>query len=227
MLSSISSSPLEDPSLASITFSLVSGNAKSGQGNYIGVASSYLDSLEVNDRLRVSVRPSHAAFHLPPLPEQTPLIMISAGSGIAPFRGFIQERAALIKSGRKLAPAVLYHGCREPARDDLYNGEFNEWEKAGVITVKRAFSRVPSKSGGSKYVQDAVWDDRHSFHELWRQGAQLYICGSRRVAQGVEKVTKRIQQEAALQKGDSLSDDDVQKWWNELRNVRYATDVFD
>ncbi|KAI1385134.1 bifunctional P-450:NADPH-P450 reductase [Hypoxylon trugodes] len=224
---SISSSPLEDSSIASITYSVVSGRAKSGRGNHIGVASSYLGGLEANDRLRISVRPSHAAFHLPPAPEKTPLILVSAGSGIAPFRGFIQERAVMIKSSRKLAPAVLYHGCREPGKDDLYASEFSDWGKIGAVTIKRAFSRSPDKSGGSKYVQDIVWADRVQFLELWRNGAQLYICGSQKVSQGVEQVAKRIQQENAKSKGEQLSDEDAQKWWDELRNVRYATDVFD
>ncbi|KAI1371571.1 bifunctional P-450:NADPH-P450 reductase [Hypoxylon crocopeplum] len=224
---SMSSSPLEDPSIASITFSLVSGAAKSGHGDYIGVASSYLGSLEADDRLRVSVRPSHAAFHLPPAPEQVPLILIAAGSGIAPFRGFIQERAAMIKSGRKLAPAVLYHGCREPRKDDLYASELCDWEETGAVTVKRAFSRTPEKSGGCKYVQDALWADRHHFLELWRNGAQLYICGSRQVGQEVETIAKKIQKEAAELDGKELSDEDAKKWWDELRNVRCATDVFD
>ncbi|KAI0836251.1 bifunctional P-450:NADPH-P450 reductase [Hypoxylon sp. FL0890] len=224
---SISSSPLEDPSVVSITFSLVSGRAKSGHGDYIGVASSYLEALEADDRLRVSVRQSHAAFHLPPAPEKTPLILVAAGTGIAPFRGFIQERAVMIKSGRKLAPAVLYHGCREPERDDIYADEFDDWEKAGAVRVIRAFSRTPEKSGGCRYVQDILWVDRHHFLELWRQGAQLYVCGSRKVSQGVETVAKRIQQEDARQKGEDLSEEDAKKWWDGLRNVRYATDVFD
>ncbi|KAI0381230.1 bifunctional P-450:NADPH-P450 reductase [Hypomontagnella monticulosa] len=224
---SISSSPLEDPSIVSITFSLVSGRAKSGRGEYIGVASSYLGSLEVDDRLRVSVRPSPAAFHLPSIPEQTPLILVAAGSGIAPFRGFIQERVAMIASGRKLAPAVLYHGCREPGRDDIYAAELADWKKVGAVTVKRAFSRTPEKSNDCKYVQDAMWADRSRFLELWHQGAKLYICGSRRVSQGVEKVTKSIQQEDAKRRGEHLSDEDAKKWWDELRNVRFTTDVFD
>ncbi|KAI1473366.1 bifunctional P-450:NADPH-P450 reductase [Daldinia eschscholtzii] len=224
---SISSSPLEDPQKASITFSLVSGRAKSGRGDYIGVTSSYLGSLEPNDRLRVSVRPSHMAFHLPDTPEETPLILIAAGSGIAPFRGFIQHRAVMIKSGRKLAPAVLYHGCREPGKDDIYSAEFIEWEKAGAVTIKRAFSRTPEKSDGSKYVQDIVWADRLQFLQLWREGAQLYICGSRKVSQGIEKVIKNIRQEESQLNGEILSDEEAKKWWDELRNIRYATDVFD
>ncbi|KAI8965483.1 bifunctional P-450:NADPH-P450 reductase [Daldinia sp. FL1419] len=224
---SISSSPLDDPSKATITFSLVSGRAKSGQGNYMGVTSSYLNSLEPNDRLRVSVRPSHMAFHLPDAPEETPLILIAAGSGIAPFRGFIQHRAVMIRSGRKLASAVLYHGCREPGKDDVYSAEFIEWEKAGAVVVKRAFSRKPEKSGGSKYVQDILWADRLRFLQLWQEGAQLYICGSRNISQGVEKAIKKILQEESKQKGEYLSDEEAKIQWDKLRNIRYATDVFD
>lgn len=167
------------------------------------------------------------AFHLPDTPEKTPLILVAAGSGIAPFRGFIQHRAAMIRSGRKLAPAVLYHGCREPRKDDVYSAEFTEWEKAGAVIIKRAFSRKPEESGGSKYVQDIVWADRLGFLRLWQEGAQIYICGSRKVSQGVEKVIKNIRQEESKLKGEYLSDEDAKIWWDELRNVRYATDVFD
>lgn len=133
----------------------------------------------------------------------------------------------MITSGRKLAPAVLYHGCREPGRDDVYAAELARWEKAGAVTVKWAFSRTPEKSNDCKYVQDAMWADRKLFLELWHQGAKLYICGSRRVSQGVEKVTKSIQQEDAKRKGEHLSDEDAKKWWDGLRNIRFTTDVFD
>ncbi|OTB02422.1 hypothetical protein M426DRAFT_24748 [Hypoxylon sp. CI-4A] len=224
---SISSSPLEDPSVASITYSLVSGRAKSGRGIYHGVASSYLGSLEPGDRLRVSVRQSHAAFHLPSSPEQTPLILVAAGTGIAPFRGFLQERAAMVESGRTLAPALLYHGCREAGKDDLYAEQLGEWEKAGVVEVKRAFSRKPEASGGCKYVQDVLWADRDRFLELWRRDGRLYICGSQQVSQGVEAVIKKIQKEEMEAKGGHFTDEDAKKWWDGLRNVRYATDVFD
>lgn len=224
---SISSSPLEDPSVASISFSLISGRASSGRGEYFGVASSYLGGLEPEDRLRVSVRPSHAAFHLPSTPEKTPLILVAAGTGIAPFRGFIQDRAVMMQSGRKVAPAVLYHGCREKGKDDLYADELAEWEKLGAVVVRRAFSRKPEESGGAKYVQDLLWADRKQFLGMWRKGAQLYVCGSRKVSKGVEKAIKSIRQEDAKSMGEDLSDEDVQKWWDESRNVRYATDVFD
>ncbi|KAI5855550.1 bifunctional P-450:NADPH-P450 reductase [Durotheca rogersii] len=224
---SISSSPLEDPSIASVTFSLVSGRAKSGQGDHVGIASSFLGSLQAGDMLQVSVRPAHSAFHLPATPDKSPLILVAAGSGIAPFRGFIQERATMIKSGRKVAPAVLYHGCRSPGGDDLYADELKDWEQAGAVVVKRAFSKASEKSGGSKYVQDVVWADRKYFLELWGKGALLYVCGSRKVSHGVEETVLRIQKDAAEEKGEDFNDEQAKKWWDEQRNVRHATDVFD
>lgn len=133
----------------------------------------------------------------------------------------------MMQSGRKVAPAVLYHGCREKGKDDLYADELAEWEKLGAVVVRRAFSRKPEESGGAKYVQDLLWADRKQFLGMWRKGAQLYVCGSRKVSKGVEKAIKSIRQEDAKSMGEDLSDEDVQKWWDESRNVRYATDVFD
>ncbi|KAI0880913.1 bifunctional P-450:NADPH-P450 reductase [Annulohypoxylon maeteangense] len=224
---SISSSPLDDPTVASITFSLISSRANSGRGEYLGVASSYLSSLEPEDRLRVSVRSSHMAFHLPSTPEKTPLILVAAGTGIAPFRGFVQERAAMVQSGRKVAPTILYHGCRERGKDDLYAAELVKWEEMGAVTVRRAYSRKPKEAAGLGYVQDLLWADRENFMKMWRAGAVLYVCGSRRVSKGVEKIVKGMRQEDARVRGEKLGDEEVQKWWDEGRNVRYATDVFD
>ncbi|KAK9415164.1 putative Bifunctional P-450/NADPH-P450 reductase [Seiridium unicorne] len=224
---SISSSPSDSPCIASITFALLKTDASSGPGELVGTASSYLASLQRGDLLRVSLSTSHDAFHLPLNPSQTPLIMAAAGTGIAPFRGFIQERAAMREAGVRLAPAVLYHGCRQPGKDDLYADELDKWERLGVVAVKRTFSRTPQESKGHKYVQDAMWADRRALLSLWRQGAFLYICGSREISRAVEKVAVRFKQELAASKGHNLSEPDAQKWWNELRNVRYAIDVFD
>jgi cytochrome P450 / NADPH-cytochrome P450 reductase len=152
---------------------------------------------------------------------------VGAGTGVAPFRGFIQERVAMIKAGRRLAPALLYYGCREPGKDDLYTEEFTKWEKLGAVTVKRAYSRAPEKSGGNKYVQDVLYADREAAIALWEKDAQLYVCGSRKVGQGVEDTCLRIRTEGAKALGLERSNEEIQKWWTDLRNVRYATDVFD
>ncbi|KAH8678189.1 cytochrome P450 [Xylariales sp. PMI_506] len=224
---SISSSPLWNPSNITLTYALLEEDAKSGKGRYVGVASSYLSGLQPGDRLHVSIRASHTAFHLPTTPEQTPVICVAAGTGLAPFRGFVQERAAMIGAGRKLAPMVMYYGCREPGRDDLYTDELAEWERMGAVTVKRTFSRTPEKSGGHRYVQDQVWADREEVVELWRGGARLYICGSRAVGTGMQDVVLKISKTRAEKLGEDKSEEDISAWWDGLRNVRYATDVFD
>ncbi|KAI0469334.1 bifunctional P-450:NADPH-P450 reductase [Xylaria cf. heliscus] len=224
---SISSSPLWNPSHVTLTFAVLEAPSKSGQGTYTGVASSYLDSLEAGDKLHVAVRQSHAAFHLPQSPENTPVICIAAGSGISPFRGFVQERAEMIAAGRKLAPALLLVGCRSPGRDDLYADEFTEWENAGAVTVKRAYSRATEKSNGAKYVQDLIRIHHDEVVPLWDQNARLYICGSSAIGEGVKTEVVKLAANLVKDKGKEMTEDDVKEWWEGLRNVRYATDVFD
>jgi cytochrome P450/NADPH-cytochrome P450 reductase len=193
----------------------------------VGVASSYLDSLEAGDKLHVAVRQSHAAFHLPQDTENTPVICIAAGTGVSPFRGFIQERAEMINAGRKLAPAVLLFGCRSPGRDDLYADELAEWEKAGAVTVKRAYSRATDKSNGAKYVQDLLVTYKDEVIPLWRDNARMYICGSRAIGEGVRREAIKMNIGHEKDNGKELTEEEAKEWWDSLRNVRYATDVFD
>ncbi|TGJ87230.1 hypothetical protein E0Z10_g1525 [Xylaria hypoxylon] len=225
---SISSSPLWNPTHVTLTFAVLEAPSKSGHGTHVGVASSYLDSLEPGDKLHVAVRQSHAAFHLPQNPENTPVICIGAGTGISPFRGFIQERAEMIAAGRKLAPALVLIGCRAPGRDDLYAEELAEWEKAGAVTVKRAYSRATDKSNGAKYVQDLIGAHKDEVVPLWEQNAKLYICGSRAIGEGIKtEVVKMVLNREKERGNEEASEDSVKEWWEGLRNVRYATDVFD
>ncbi|KAI0436173.1 bifunctional P-450:NADPH-P450 reductase [Xylaria telfairii] len=224
---SISSSPLWNSSHVTLTFAVLEAPSKSGQGTHVGVASSYLDSLEAGDKLHVAVRQSHAAFHLPQNPENTPVICIAAGTGISPFRGFIQERAEMIAAGRKLAPALLLVGCRSPGRDDLYADEFAKWEEAGAVIVKRAYSRATEKSNGDKYVQDLVRTHYDEIVPLWDQNARLYICGSRAIGEGVKAEVVKLIVDRIRGRGEETTEENVEEWWEGLRNVRYATDVFD
>ncbi|KAI0432665.1 bifunctional P-450:NADPH-P450 reductase [Xylaria sp. FL1042] len=225
---SISSSPLWNPSHVTLTFAVLEAPSKSGHGTHVGVASSYLDSLEPGDKLHVAVRKSHTAFHLPQNPENTPVICIGAGTGISPFRGFIQERAEMIGAGRKLAPAILLIGCRAPGRDDLYADELAEWEKVGAVTVKRAYSRATDKSNGAKYVQDLLAANKDEIIPLWDQNAKLYTCGSRAIGEGIKaEVIKMVLKREKERGNEDTSEERVAKWWEGLRNVRYATDVFD
>jgi cytochrome P450 / NADPH-cytochrome P450 reductase len=224
--SSISSSPLWDASRVTLTYSILDEPSLSGIGRHVGVASNYLSSLATEDKLHVAVRPSHSAFHLPRDAENTPLILAAAGSGIAPFRGFIQERAAMIGAGRKLAPAILFYGCRSPDQDDVYSEEFDKWEKMGAVEVRHAYSRAPEKSEGCKYVQHRLYHDKEDVLRLWKQGAKVYTCGSRGVGKGVEEVCIKLATEEDIA-GKQVDMECAKKWFEGIRNERYATDVFD
>jgi cytochrome P450/NADPH-cytochrome P450 reductase len=227
---SISSSPLWNPRHCTLTFSLLDSPSMADPAQrHVGVASSYLASLSPGDTLHVAVRPSNAAFHPPADAERVPVICICAGTGLAPFRGFMQERAAQIAAGRDLAPALLFFGCRGQGLDDLYRAEMDRWEALGAVSIRRAYSRVDHPdSKGCKHVQDRLWHDREEVVELWDNGAKVYVCGSREVGAGVKDAVIRMCKESTLAKHNKeLADDVALKWFDGIKNERYATDVFD
>ncbi|KAH7177099.1 cytochrome P450 [Dactylonectria macrodidyma] len=218
---SISSSPLNDPDHVRLTYSLLDDPSFSGLGQYVGVASNYLANLEPDD-LHVAVRPSHVAFHLPSAPESTPIICIAAGSGIAPFRGFIQVRSAQIAAGRALTPALLFYGCRGRG-EDVYRDEFNKWEATEAVSVKRAYSReTPDETIGCKYVQVRLVKEKESVFRLWDQGAKLFVCGSRKLGSAVEEACLELIKELK-----DINDEGAKRFMETIRNDRYTMDVFD
>lgn len=224
--SSISSSPLADPTKLTLTYSVLEQPALSGQGSHFGVATHFLSSLAPCEKLHVAVRQSKA-FHLPIDAENTPLIFIGTGSGLAPFRGFVQERAAMIAAGRKIAPALLFYGCRSPDMDDLYSEEFERWEKLGAVEMRKAYSRASDKSFGCKYVQHRMSHDKEDLYKLWDQGAKVLVCGSRDVGKAVEAVCVQLVQERRSGGGTEMTEEQAKEWWDKQRNGRYLTDVFD
>ena len=151
---SISSSPLWNPQRVTLTVSIVKAPALSGKDEeFMGVASTYLDGLQPGDKVQIAVRPSNT-FHLPTDPS-VPVVMIAAGSGIAPMHGFIQERALQKESGRDVGKMLLFFGCRSPEEDYLYSKtDIEEWTRSGLLEVRPAFSRDTAKSEGTKYVQE-------------------------------------------------------------------------
>ena len=226
---SISSSPLASPTTCTLTYAVVDTpapppldtNFRHHHDRIHGVATTYLASLSPGDKLLVSVRPSHTAFH-PPLDIATiPILMICAGSGLAPFRGFVQERAMQLAAGRTLAPALLFIGCRHPEKDALYAEELARWVEQGAVDVRYAFSRCPEKSEGCKYVQERLWHDRKEAKELWEKGARIYVCGSGAVGDGVGEAIMR-----AYREGKECKVEDAEAWFQKLRNERFVSDVF-
>ena len=153
---SISSSPLWNPHRVALTISVIKAPALSGKDEeFMGVATTYLDGLRPGDRVQMTVRRT-GAFHLPPDPS-VPVVMIATGSGVAPMRGFIQERVLQKEAGRYVGKMTLFFGCRFPDDDFLYfKTDFEKWSKLGILEVRPAFSRDSGKSEGCKYVQEYV-----------------------------------------------------------------------
>src|SRR4030095_489562 len=137
---SISSSPMRSPDISSIACGVLRGPAPSGAGEFNGVCSSYLESNAPNSTVFAFVRKPTIAFR-PPDDTQLPMIMIGAGTGLAPFRGFLQERAAQRANGVPVATSLLFFGCRTSGEDYLYEDELSRYEDDGVVKVDAVFSR--------------------------------------------------------------------------------------
>lgn len=152
---SISSSPLWNPTHVTVTVSIIEAPARSGREEpFQGVSSTYLASLRPGDKVNMAVRASNVAFH-PPSDPSVPLVMFCAGSGLAPMRGFIQERALQKQAGREVAKSLLFFGCRAPGEDYLYSdSDLKEWAELGIVDIRPAFSRAATQSEGCKYVQE-------------------------------------------------------------------------
>ena len=219
---SISSSPLQDPTIASITYSVADADSI-----HLGVATNYLKRLQAGAITHVTVKKSHTSFHLP-LDDSTPITMVCAGTGLAPFRGFLQERVAKIEAGKTgLGKALLFFGCRSPRADRLFADELDKWEKLGAVKVYYAFSKATKESEGCKYVQDRLWREREETSDLFNQGGRAYICGSAAVGKAVADKVAGMRMEGAERKGLSTTYEEALKWWDGLRGERYAVDVFD
>ncbi len=170
---SISSSPLAMPGHLSITVGVVAGPDRSGLGDYHGVCSSYLAGLRPHDEVHAAVRENRTGFRLPEQPS-TPMIMIGPGTGLAPFRGFLQQRAALRDQGETLGSALLLFGCRHPDQDYLYRDELEAAAGDGLTDLLTAFSRA---DGQRIYVQDLLRRERDRVWSLLEAGAVVYVCG--------------------------------------------------
>ena len=152
--------------------------------------------------------------------------MFCAGTGLAPFRGFVQERAIQAKGGRKLAPAYLFIGCAKPDKDALFRDELEQWEKDGVVKLFYAYSKAKDQSKGCRYVQERLWEERKEMTKVFNEGAKLYVCGSSMVGEGVSATTKRIFLDNAEEAGESLTDEDAEAFFARIKSDRYASDVF-
>lgn len=218
---SISSSPLWSEDHVTLTVAVLNAPAWSGNGSYEGVASTYLAHTRPGTKVAATVRPSGSGFR-PPDSLATPMVMVCAGTGVAPFRGFLQERALRAQEeGIMPAGSLLFFGCDHPDVDYLYRDEFAQWEQLALVSLRPAFSEM---NGNSQFVQDRLWADRADVVDRIRSGAIFYVCGDgRRMAPAVHDTCARIYQEAS---GATAEEADV--WLTEVQRerTRYVTDVF-
>jgi cytochrome P450/NADPH-cytochrome P450 reductase len=217
---SISSSPLVNASECSITVGIVKGPARSGHGIYEGVCSNYLYEQRPGEMLYAFVQDTNSPFHLPEN-DEIPIIMIGPGTGIAPFRGFLQERAMRQKMGKKIGKSILFFGCRHPEKDYLYQEELESFERDGVTKLYTVFSRLDPQQ--KVYVQDSILEHKDEVWQLLQAGAIVYICGdTTRMAPDVQKAFIQLYQEQTHK-----SEQEARQWLDDLQaKQRYLVDIW-
>ena len=181
-----------------------------------GVASSFL--ADRAEHVPVPVYPSSAKhFHMPE-DGSVPLIMVGPGTGVAPFRAFLQERQAIGASGKNW----LFFGAQRQACDYAYEEDFAQMQKDGLLTnITCAFSRDQAHK---IYVQHRMLENAE---QIWKwidgEGAQFFVCGdAKRMAKDVDAALRKIVQE---QGGKSV--DEANEYVEKLKtDKRYKRDVY-
>ncbi|OCK83693.1 hypothetical protein K432DRAFT_401828 [Lepidopterella palustris CBS 459.81] len=127
------------------------------------------------DGVHVPIHVRHSNFKLPSDPTK-PIIMVGPGTGVAPFRAFVQERAALARAGQPVGKTVLFFGCRRKEEDFLYENEWQTYEKdlGENFILHVAFSRDGPKK---VYVQHKIEEYAEELDKLLQQKAYFYVCG--------------------------------------------------
>jgi cytochrome P450/NADPH-cytochrome P450 reductase len=217
---SISSSPMADGHSPSITVAVVNAPARSGRGTYEGVCSTYLTRHAPDSVIDGFIRSPHMAFQ-PPEDPLRPIIMIGPGTGVAPFRGFLQDRAASQERGERLGKALLFFGCRHPEQDYIYKDELEAFAAQGVVTLYPAFSRLDGHP--KTYVQDRIKEHADEVWQLIQEGAIIYICGDGgKMEPAVRQTLTELYQERA-----GVSAQEASAWMAGLReNQCYLADVW-
>ena len=169
---SIASSQKVTPNSVSLLIVTVNWVDPKGRDRF-GQATRYLNSLPVGAPVTVSVKPS--VMKLPPKTTQ-PIIMAGLGTGLAPFRAFVQERAWQRSQGMPIGDVFLYMGSRHKREEYLYGEEWEAYQDAGIITLLgAAFSRdQPQKIYIQDRMRQTLGDIRRAY--LREEGA-FYLCG--------------------------------------------------
>ena len=203
---SISSSPKAFPGEIHLTVGLVKYH-NAGRDKK-GTCSTFLSDLSVEDEKVPVFIESNPGFRLPE-EDQTPIIMVGAGTGIAPYRAFVQHRELAENAGK----SWLFFGNRNFETEFLYQTEWQDFLKSGSLTrMDVAFSRDGNKK---VYVQDRLWENGAEVFSWLEEGAHFYICGdmknmARQVQDNLVKIVEKyglLSREHAQEYVDNLEKD--------------------
>lgn len=150
-----------------------------------GQCTRYLANLDPSkgQDIYVSVDVMPSVLRLPPSPKQ-PIIMSGLGTGLAPFRAFIQERKYQKEMGIEVGPVTLYFGARYRAEEWLYGDEWEAYEKEGLVKLGLAFSRDQKHK---VYIQDKMKEDAKEIRRLLGdENGYFYLCGPTHPVPAVE-----------------------------------------
>ncbi|XP_058444522.1 NADPH--cytochrome P450 reductase isoform X1 [Malaya genurostris] len=219
---SISSSSKLYPTTVHVTAVLVKYETKTGRVNK-GVATTFLSQKhpmngEPLPRVPIFIRKSQ--FRLPARTE-TPVIMVGPGTGLAPFRGFIQERDFHKKDGKEIGQTILYFGCRKRSEDYIYEEELEDYAKQGVINLRCAFSR---EQAHKVYVTHLLEEDMDLLWDvIGQKKGHFYICGdAKNMATDVRNILLKM-----LKTKGNLSDTEAQQYIKKMEaQKRYSADVW-
>ncbi|KAF4451101.1 NADPH-ferrihemoprotein reductase [Fusarium austroafricanum] len=157
-----------------------------------------------------------------PSTSSTPLILVGAGTGIAPFRGFILERARLKAVGKHIGKMMLFFGCRSPDQDYLYKDELAEIaeELKDSIEIITAFSRADGQA--KKYVQDKIEERKKDVCDLLQHSASIYFCGRASMAREAGNVV-----EESMKMQNNWTDAETRCWVeSEKKGNKWLEDVW-
>ncbi|MBG9692252.1 assimilatory sulfite reductase (NADPH) flavoprotein subunit [Lysinibacillus sphaericus] len=212
-LYSIASSQLANNDEVHLTISKVSYETNGRQR--LGVCSGSVADLQIGDTLPIYVH-KNPNFRLPEQKE-TPIIMIGAGTGIAPYRAFLEEREELGVVGK----AWLIFGDQHFVTDFLYQTDWQRWLASGTLSQMHiAFSRDTDKK---IYVQHKIEENAANFYEWLEQGAVIYVCGDEKsMAADVDATIHRI-----IEQQGQKSSEQAKAFVQELKQQkRYQRDVY-
>lgn len=218
---SIASSPKMYPTSIHITAVLVEYETRTGRQQK-GVATSWFKLKQPTDDLKptVPIFVRKSQFRLPFKPS-VPVLMIGPGTGIAPFRGFIQDRHVSKGEGKPVGDIVLYFGCRHKAEDYIYEDELAKYTGDGTLTkLHTAFSRDQAHK---IYVQHMMRDHMSEIHKMLDAGGHVYVCGdARNMAHDVDAALKEV-----MMKEGGMEESAAVDYLKRLRSRgRYSCDVW-